>query len=646
MSQKYYPAKVYRWVNMPLYLIKEMLINRRNNEKDNMILITGARGDGKAMALNSKVLTPNGWKKIIDLKVGDEIFSGNGIITRVTHLHPISKMNLYKVETRDGRGKDALFNEEHLFNVINKQRWKSGKAKTIPLKEIIKKYSSPTFDKRNGNNYIEYLYQIPNPKPLEYSEKKLEIDPYILGIWLGDGHSLGGRITTNDKEIFNYFNYEVRKHKSKFNYQVIGLIKDLRKYNLIGNKHIPDVFLKGSIKQRIALLQGLLDSDGFISKRGNEIEFSNKKEILIDSVVKLVLELGGNIHKEKRITKCLGKPFESFRLKITIPSIIIPSRLERKLKFWKDSHKNECLSNFITNIQYVKEDSGRCISVGEDGTFITDNYMVTHNSTFTGKILFQFEDFDPYKCMVYNKEKMFELVKEKNGYVWADEAVVNAAKGNVMSRTNKMLHELVTINRDNFNIVFFCMPFVEDFDSKILQYISMWIHIDSRGLGVMLLPSNKGIFGKKNWDILAMKKLFDEFQKENSGASHVPYWIYPNFRGYVKFGKLTKEQDAIMKEIKAVRKNENLEKQSQEEVITEVKQYDNYNKYSAKKLAEMIAKGEIRDIESFKFNCQEMKLDEKAMETKINSIFKKSNAGTTMKQLFKKYETADSLIKF
>lgn len=267
-------------------------------------------------------------------------------------------------------------------------------------------------------------------------------------------------------------------------------------------------------------------------------------------------------------------------------------------------------------------------------------------STFAGKILFQFEDFDPYHSMVYTKEKMFELIREKNGYVWADEAVVNAAKGNVMTRTNKMLHEIVTINRDNFNIIFFCMPFVEDFDSKILQYVSMWVHIDTRGVGVIMLPSNKGIFGKKNWDINAMRKLFEEFQKENLGALHIPYWIYPNFRGYIRFGKLTKDQEKVVKEIKTLRKNENLEKQSKEEVIQEVKQLDNYNKYASKKLAEQIAKGEIRDYESYKFNCEEMKLDPEKIESKINRIFKNSGVGQTMKQLLKKYEKADSLIKF
>lgn len=267
-------------------------------------------------------------------------------------------------------------------------------------------------------------------------------------------------------------------------------------------------------------------------------------------------------------------------------------------------------------------------------------------STFVGKILFQFEDFDPYESMVYTKEKMFDLVKQKNGYIWADEAVVNAARGNVMTRANKMLHEIVTINRDNYNTLFFCLPFAEDFDAKILQYVSMWVHIDSRGLGVVMLPSNKGIFGKKNWDLIQMKKIFEEFQKENQNTNHAPYWIYPNFRGYVRFGKMTKEQEKIVKEIKAIRKNENLEKENQEMIIEEVKSFESYNRHSSKKLAELIARGEIRNMESFIFNCEEMKLDEKKMENAINRIFKRSGVNKTMKQLLKEYDKADSMIQF
>jgi len=285
-------------------------------------------------------------------------------------------------------------------------------------------------------------------------------------------------------------------------------------------------------------------------------------------------------------------------------------------------------------------------STERDNVILVTGARGEGKSTFVGKVLFQFDDFDPYECIVYNKEDMFKLVKKKNGYIWADEAVVNAARGNVTTRANKMLHEMVTINRDNFNILFFCMPFVEDFDTKILQYVSMWVHIDSRGIGVVLLPSNKGIFGKRNWDVDAMKKIFDEFVRENKTSFHVPYWIFPNFRGYVKFGRLKKAQEKVVNEIKLLRKNENLEKQNQQEVVVEVKQFEDYVKHSAKKLVQMIAKGEIRTMKQLESSCTELKVGIEDILRKSDNILKRSGVGKTVRQFFKDYDKEDSLVAF
>lgn len=267
-------------------------------------------------------------------------------------------------------------------------------------------------------------------------------------------------------------------------------------------------------------------------------------------------------------------------------------------------------------------------------------------STFAGKVLFGYEDFDPFVSLVYSKDALFKMIKKKNQYIWPDESVINAAKGNTMTRANKLLFEISTINRDNFNIVFFCMPNVEDFDTKILQYISAWVHIDSRGLGILLLPVNKGIFGKRNWDLVGMKKIFDEFQKENQNASHVPYWIFENFRGYIKFGKLSERERTIIDEIKQLRKNENSDKEMQMETEIQAKSLDNYGKYSSKKLAEMIMKGEIRSIENFIQICNEMKVIPDEMFKKCDTIFKRNGIMQTVKQKIKEYYNQDTKISF
>lgn len=265
-------------------------------------------------------------------------------------------------------------------------------------------------------------------------------------------------------------------------------------------------------------------------------------------------------------------------------------------------------------------------------------------STFAGKILFQFEDFNPFEQIVYNKENLFKLAKKKNGYIWADEAVVNASKGQVMSRANKMLHELFTISRNNFNIIFLLLPFIEDFDSKILQYCSAWVHIEKRSLGVLLLPANQGIFGRANWDIINMRKIYDEFVKENKGGTHVPFYIFQNFRGYIKFGKLTIKQQEIVDQIKTARKFENLDKETQEQTIMQVKDVEQVAKYSAKQLAEFLIKGQIRSWTAFENQCKEYKLDPNEMMVKCDSILKHNNIGKSVKGLLREMEKQDSKI--
>lgn len=265
-------------------------------------------------------------------------------------------------------------------------------------------------------------------------------------------------------------------------------------------------------------------------------------------------------------------------------------------------------------------------------------------STLANKILFQFENYNPFEDIVYSKEALFKQVKKKNGNILCDESVVQVAKGNVMTRASKLLFEVTTINGENHNKVFFLMPYVEDFDSKILQYCTAWIHIDKRGLGVLLLPENKGIFGKRNWDIIQMKKIFEEFQKSNQNATHMPYWVYSNFRGYIKFGKLPKNQQEIVDQIKNVKKYENMDKTTQEQTIIQVKEVDQYAKYSAKQLAEFLIKGQIRSWEQFEVNCKDLKLSPEEMMVKCDSILKHNNVGKSTKGILREYEKVDSKI--
>ena len=363
--------------------------------------IAAPRGFAKAQSLKSKVLTPKGWVKIKDLNTNDEIFTSNGTITTIKSLQPIQEMDLYQVSTRDG--KKALCNKEHLFKVSCPQN--TGNKQIIkPLKDIIKNYKTIRIDKRTNKRFKENKYFIEQCKPIQFKNVDLPIDPYTLGAWLGDGHSAGSRFTTADPEITTFFPYECVKVKNnKYGYQFHGLFKLLRENDLLNNKRIPEIYFVGSIVQRTRLLQGLIDTDGTIEQHGKHFSFCNKNESLIDSTLDLVRSLGGTGTKSKQITYCNNKPFVSFRISCRIMGIT-PCRLSRKKKLWKGSIKTKTA---ITDIRFIKRGLGRCITINDDsGLYITDDYMVTHNSTIVGLFFLTW-------CIV-NKKKKYIIYMSQN----------------------------------------------------------------------------------------------------------------------------------------------------------------------------------------------------------------------------------------
>jgi len=391
------------------YELRDLMSSERR------LAIEAPRGYAKAQSLDSNVLTLNGWKRFGDIKVGDKVIGSDGKPTKVIELHPIGEMELYKVTTRDGRS--ALCNKEHLWSVQIPQNTKSQKLVTRTLEELIAYYGRPRLDRRTGKVFTENKVYIPTVAPIEFEEKEFLIDPYTLGAWLGDGNSAGGRFTTADEEIVEYFPYEVTKHKEKYNYGILGLQGQLRQLELINNKHIPEEYLFGSIEQREALLQGLIDTDGTIPKNGIQVFFCQKNEILTDDVIALVRSLGGTATKGEQLTR-FDKNSEykhSYRLSIRLPKEIKPARLKRKINRWKGSKKTR---SAIVSILKDRTDWGRCITVeNEDGLYITDDYLVTHNSTLCVFRVLQHLLFDKGSKYVVIQSKTQKEAKKRLGAI-------------------------------------------------------------------------------------------------------------------------------------------------------------------------------------------------------------------------------------
>lgn len=353
-------------------------------------LVTDEMGLGKAQPLNAKVLTPYGWSTIGSLKIGDYIVGVDGKPVTVTGIFPQGKQKIFEVCFNDGS--KTRCTEEHLWSVKDaNQRFRNSHWRVLELRQINKSLQT-----KHGNS----RHFIPIVKPIEFYEKTLTIDPYLLGVLLGDGGlTQTVALTTADLDILENIkdllpegiiikkqkgdNYDyrlspkIRKHGNN------TLINELRKMGLMGkgsdDKFIPAIYLEGSIKQRVAMIQGLLDTDGYISKFGT-IQYSSNSEFLIKDLIELIRSVGG-------ITKLSSKISASKKrhwiITISLPNEIIPFRLNRKLKRWIPREKYKPY-RCIKSIEYVGIEDAKCIKIDrKDGLYVTDDYIVTHNTIQT-----------------------------------------------------------------------------------------------------------------------------------------------------------------------------------------------------------------------------------------------------------------------
>lgn len=261
----------------------------------NLYAVVSRAGQGKALDNETLIPVPTGWKKIKNLKVGDEVFAIDGRVTKVVGVRSWKNRQLYKVTTKDGH--TVFADEEHEWFVKRRPDYN---WETLTSRDLFK------FSK-------DRRFKLPLQGAIELPENKLEIDPYIFGVWLGDGHSGSACITSSDdfvidkvKQYAETLGMKVTKDNSKYNHRLNSNKKKnpfssiLKLMGVLNNKHIPINYLRSSSQQRLKLLQGLIDSDGHVMADG-QVEFCNKNKKLAEGVKELVLSLGAkaSIHANK-----------------------------------------------------------------------------------------------------------------------------------------------------------------------------------------------------------------------------------------------------------------------------------------------------------------------------------------------------------
>jgi superfamily II DNA or RNA helicase len=357
-------------------------------------------GLGKSQALSSLVLTPDGWRRFGDLKLGDPIMNAQGGISRVTGIFPQGKLESFRVKFSDGAS--TLCSDDHLWLVnspLRKSRGNPPRVKT--LREIRERLHDAAGNARHF---------IPIAEPMHFERNdELTVPPYLLGCILGDGN-ITHRVVSlanADVELLE----ECRAllptgtdlvHKAAYDY-VIRPQRDadgrlgshhvrsaLRELDLMGcgsaTKFVPQQYLYASVSDRLAVLQGLMDTDGSVSLKDNHVEFTSVSEILAQDVAFLVRSLGGvarlRIKAKPTYTykgeKRIGKP--AYRVSIAMPPDYNPFRLSRKADSYRGRVKYHPVRAIVEIIPEGDAEM-QCIAVDSpDHLYVTDDFIVTHNT--------------------------------------------------------------------------------------------------------------------------------------------------------------------------------------------------------------------------------------------------------------------------
>lgn len=359
-----------------------------------LMLIIGP-GSGKALHPDTPILTTRGWIPIEEARIGDMVYTPDGGTAPIRAVLPQPISQLYRVKFADGR--EVVANASHLWKVYTKKFAKRGE----PLK----------WRTRTTEEVAAYLWHsranrwyVPLSAPIPYPEATLPIPPYVMGCILGDGHCAPAGdvgLTSFDKELVTRVWTECRESECGYltvrnpatgQWGLAGMGAKTKALGLAGKrsweKSIPEAYMHGSVDQRFALLQGLLDTDGTVGAL-KSISYCTVSLQLAQDVQTLVRSLGGIAYRGTKLTSFTGADGEkksgrlAYNISIRHPTPERLFHLSRKRAKAQPTQYSEDLKLEIISIELAERSESICINIGHpDGLFLCGDHVVTHNSQF------------------------------------------------------------------------------------------------------------------------------------------------------------------------------------------------------------------------------------------------------------------------
>jgi predicted phage terminase large subunit-like protein len=374
-----------RWENsdfLKTYIPKVKFTDIRwyfQNAAGKEFVVTGH--GAKALSLDTILYTESATTTIGSCNVGDRIFGPDGKLAKIIEKSEIFHKPMYELQLADERS--LKVSEDHINSVL-----KYGIYKDLTTKEMLE---APLYrTKINGTK--NYTFQIQNTKPLEYTYKQLAIDPYTLGLLLGDGSIKkdGSTVLHGHKDDINFYvnyipytigtQYLDKRNNTVLSISLLNLSDKLYTLGLKGikssKKFIPESYFYGSISQRLALLRGLIDTDGSVSKEG-KVTFNSTSKQLCKDITRLVRSLGGIAKIWKETTHKYSKS-NKVGIWLNFNTALLPRKALRE-KF------NKSNKIAVIGINRIEDEPSQCIAIDNiSHQFLAGDYIRTHNTGVRG----------------------------------------------------------------------------------------------------------------------------------------------------------------------------------------------------------------------------------------------------------------------
>jgi phosphate starvation-inducible protein PhoH len=376
-------------------------------KKGQNIVAYGCAGTGKAQPLYSKILTPKGWTTMGEIKIGDYVLTPHGKKSKVSGIFPQGKKHIYEVVFHDGSKTRCCL--EHLWEINSPSDWnrrKSGSKKIVNTQYIIDFLREKEIRKSTTNISIDLI------EPIQTKSVDLPLDPYLLGCLIGDGCLTTNtpKFTTKDISILEQLknvlneNIEIKSCKGEnYDYNFIDTLSRRTKFNSLTKilkdlgiqgkksyeKIIPSIYLNSGTEQKLNLVRGLMDTDGTVDYKNGTVSFSTTSEILAKQVQEIIWSFGGICKITSKIPtytydgiKKNGR--KSYNLWITVRNPKELFTLQRKKDLCRETYDKLQYRRKIKNVNYVGEEKSQCIMIeDENHLYITDDYIITHNTFIT-----------------------------------------------------------------------------------------------------------------------------------------------------------------------------------------------------------------------------------------------------------------------